>query len=246
MMRTWLTAIGIAGFILATAGVAGANSVASSTMHFEGALTNQGGGVYTGTIAMTDDGYYNLSDGGGFDLYAKYQSTAYVSCYTPTEEVIGQDHDAYNESGDWGAWYDPDCADWWNFSLILTEDSWTLQHIGGGTQAAPAGGKPMSGDLYYSTTATSAIYAEESDVGWHPNPGNDGDAAAHGGGAGAWDCDWNWGSEVIPLQLPGYDVEVQDLGGGDFHVIMTPVPEPATLSLIGLGLAGLLARKRRK
>ena len=81
------------GVAMAVPAPALANSVASSTMHFHGDLTDQGGGVYTGTMPMTAGSYYNTGgpgcvggqtpDGGpcngGFDVYAKEGGTAYAA-----------------------------------------------------------------------------------------------------------------------------------------------------------------------
>ena len=99
---------------------ADANTIASSTMHFEGALTDAGGGVYTGTIPMTAGEYYvpggpgeAISTGGGFDVYAKEGGCAYVQGYYGTGEwncqgidtaAVGSNHDAYPEGGPWGGY----------------------------------------------------------------------------------------------------------------------------------------------
>jgi len=236
--------------LLAVAGMSYANTVASSTMYFQGTLTDDGSGGYTGTLPA-QPGYYYVSGGpgagiatnGGFDVYAKEGGTAYVSCYTPKTNAIGSDHDAYNKTGLWGAWYDPDVEDYYNFSLVLTAGHWELQHKGGGTQAAPTGGIPMGGPINWST-----MIATETDLGWHPAPGNSGDAQANGGGASAWDCDWTWGSEVIPLQWGSFDVQIVHLGGGEVEVALAPhVPEPLTMlgMFLGLGSVGAYIRKRR-
>ena len=48
-------------------------------------------------------------------------------------------------------------------------------------------------------------YAAETDIGAYlpgtGTPKHDGWAAANGGGAQAWDMDWRWGSEMVPLQF---------------------------------------------
>ena len=78
------------------------------------------------------------------------------------------------------------------------------------------------------------MYATETDVGAYlPGTGTseipDG-AFGYGGGSGHWDMDWSWGSESVPLQYPGFVVQIASLGGGDYHVTMTPAP----LSSVGL------------
>jgi hypothetical protein len=91
--------------------------------------------------------------------------------------------------------------------------------------AYPAHGVPLSGTMELRT-----MYAKETDIGVYLSgtgtakiPGG---AAAHGGGAYCWDMDWSWGSEVVPLQYPGFNVEIIPLGKGQYCVILTPAPEP--------------------
>ena len=203
------------------------NSVASGTMHFEGALTDSGGGVYVGTIAMTDDGFY---PSGGFDVYADEGGTAYVQGYygadpcnagavadTYVVGCYGEAHDAYpttTRGGPWGGWYDPDVPDWNMYELELTADHWYLRY-------ASTSESPMSGVMNWSIT-----YAAETDLG--TQDGAHGGSATQGGGAQAWDWDCGWGVEVIPLELPGFEVNVQDLTGGNYHVTLTPAVGPVT------------------
>ena len=80
-----LIAICAAVVIVFVTGVAMANTVGSSTMVFQGTLTDAGGGVYTGIIDMTAGEYYvsggpgeGISTGGGFDVYAEQGGCAYV------------------------------------------------------------------------------------------------------------------------------------------------------------------------
>ncbi|MBA7691868.1 hypothetical protein ES703_100423 [subsurface metagenome] len=49
-----------------------------------------------------------------------------------------------------------------------------------------------------------------------------GGAEANGGGAACWDMDWSWGSEVVPLQYPGFTVAIT--GSGPYSVTLTPAP----------------------
>jgi len=204
------------------------NSVESSTMHFEGTLTDEGGGVYTGTIPMTAGEYYvpggpgeSIWDQGGFDVYAKEGGTAYVEGMDPETWTIGPDHDAYSESGPWGTWYDPDCADWDKYELELTEDHWYLRY-------APTGESPMSGIMYWYGDGTG--YAAETDPGTvntaHGGSGTD-PTEYSAGSAQEWGWWCGWGQERIPLEYPGFRVEVT--GGSSYHVTMTPAPVTAEL-----------------
>ena len=234
-----LTLVLVLSFSLVTAVpvAASPNSVESSIMHFEGTLTDQGGGVFTGIIDMTKgeyyaqggpgEGIYNGGDPidtqGGFDVYAKVAGEAYVQGMTPETCTILSDHDAYSEAGPWGIWYNPDCADYQQYSLELTADHWYLRY-------SSTWESPMSGTMDWGT-----MYATESDLGTQDRPqvrsdgnppsplhGGHGGSAAHGGGAQAWDWDCGWGVEVIPLAFPGFDVAITDLGGGSYTVTMTP------------------------
>ncbi|MCD4690269.1 hypothetical protein K8S17_02295, partial [bacterium] len=113
-----------------------ANSVGSSTLEFEGTLTDVGGGIYTGTIDATEGSWYvtggggeAISTGGGFDVYAEEGGCAFVEGYYGTGAwncsgtdtyVIGygtaDPHDGYPDDGTgtppWGSYWDPDCADY--------------------------------------------------------------------------------------------------------------------------------------
>jgi hypothetical protein len=97
-------------------------------------------------------------------------------------------------------------------------------------------------------------YASEDDTGAYYSgmgtPENDGYAAIFAADkgqstAGAWDMDWSWGSDYVPLELPGFDIEVDYAIGGASTVTLTPAPEPATIALLGLGSLTLLRRKRK-
>ena len=143
------------------------NTVASSTMVFKGTLTAGVGGVYTGTIPMVNETTTpGFGDGiAGFDVYAKNGGCAYVEAYYGTggwncagndTYLIPSDHDAYGTSGPWGNWYDPDCADWNQYSLELTADHWYLRYTA-------TGESPMSGAMYWYGDGTG--YAAETDPG---------------------------------------------------------------------------------
>jgi len=198
------------------------NTVLSSTMVFQGALTDNGDGTYTGTIPMIDEDGTTYGDGeSGFDVYAMQGGCAYVQDYYGDDQsncngqhdtyvvgYYGNPHDAYTSGGPWGTWYDPDCADWDKYEIELTSDHWYLRY-------SPTGESPMSGSMDWTE-----LYAAETDLGTQ-NGGHDG-SAAHGGGPQAWDWDCGWGVEVIPLAFPGFNVEITNLGGGEYRVILTP------------------------
>ena len=205
------------------------NTVLSSTMVFEGALTKVGN-AYTGTIPMINEAGTPYGDGeAGFDVYAKQGACAYVQGYygitdcdctgdgVPDSDTyivgrLGNPHDAYTSGGPWGPWYDPDCADWNKYSLELTADHWYLRYT-------PTNESPMSGTMDWVN-----MYAAETDLG--TQLGGHGGSAAKGGGPQAWDVDWGWGVEVIPLEFPGFHVAVEDIGSGNYRVTLTPAPGP--------------------
>ena len=207
------------------------STIGSSTMYFQGALTDNGDGTYTGVLPMIDEGVPDA----GYDVYAEEGATAWFGndpgggpVWTP--EVIA-DHDA------WPSW-NPDTPDWYQYSLNLyvdgSDQKWAVRNHPGATETNPwadegfwgVGGKPpagvpMSGLMYWTT-----LYAAETDAGAYLPatgiPEIPGGAAGQGGGAGAWDMDWSWGSEVVPLELPGFEVAITDLGGGVYDVTLTP------------------------
>jgi len=212
------------------------NTVESSTMIFEGDLTDEGGGVYTGTIDMTEGEYYvvdgpgeGVSTGGGFDVYAEEGGCAYCLNYygtgawncdgTDTYIVgyyTGTNHDAYPlPGGPWGSWYNPDCADWNQYSLELTADHWYLRYTA-------TGESPMSGVMYWYGDGTG--YAAETDKGTLDS-NDDGvvDGVYDLGGPAMWD--WNAGAQVerIPLEYPGFAVDVTP---GSYTVTLTPAAGP--------------------
>ena len=217
------------------------NNVASATIHFQGALTDSGDGTYTGVIAATKGTYWadggtgfpdrstgnpcgsTDADKGGFDVYADSSGNAYLHDSGGTQTIpIGSNHDAIEAGGPWGTYYNPDTADWCNYELELTSTHWYLRYNGG--NLGTGNPTPMSGNMNWIT-----MYASEDDTGHYKTGGSplyDGDAAANGGGAQAWDMDWSWGSEVIPLQLPGFAVQVTALVGDQYDVTLTPAAAP--------------------
>ncbi len=220
---------------------ASANSVGSGTIEFEGTLTDAGSGVYTGTIDATEGSWYvaggggaGISVAGGFDVYAKeggcalvqgYYGTGAWNCSGLDTYTIGHDtyddHDAYPDNfgspPPWGDFWNPDVPDYYNYELLLTVDGWALQF------KEQYHGTPMSGRMDWTN-----MYAAETDIGSYTGTvpadpdANDGDAFAHGAGAGWWDMDWTWGTDAIPLELAGFDVTIDDLGGDLYHVTLTP------------------------
>jgi len=227
-------------------------TIASSTMYFQGALTDAGNGRYVGVLNMLKESTAGVGDGvDGFDIYAKEGATAWfgdkVTVLTP-QTITSHD--------DWPTWT-PDTPDWYQYSIKFSLDGdqakWALQNHAGSTESAPhstiARGIPMSGTMDWST-----LRALETDTGAYlPGTGTPelpgGVAGKVGSGAGAWDMDWSWGSEYVPLEYSAFAVTVEDLGNGQYRVSLAPVPEPAALviwSLLGgLGVAVALRRRGR-
>ena len=215
-------------------------TIASSTMVFESGggypLTYDSvTGTYSGMIPMVATEPTGYGDGvPGYDIYAEEGASAWFGDNPGTgpvwtEQVISG-HNA------WPGW-DPNTPDWYQYSLKLYEESgvqkWRVANHSGATEASPwymGGGSgaveqgvPMSGSMDWTN-----MYAVETDVGVYLPPLDvnhgeiPGGAAAHGGGPMSWDMDWSWGSEVVPLQYPGFSVEVIELGDSDYRVILTP------------------------
>lgn len=214
-----------------------ANTVETSTIYFEGELTYDDTG-YIGVLPCVVDGI--------FDIFAEEGASAWFgddpgTGEVWTEQVIGADHDA------WPSW-NPDTPDWYQYSIKFYEDSgvyyWALRNHPGATEAnpwyddaywiteLPPMGVPMSGVMdWYSELGG---YAEETDTGAYlPATGTaeiPGGAAGYGGGPQAWDMDWSWGSEVVPLEYPGFEVIIEEIDEGVYGVSLVPAPnEPATI-----------------
>jgi len=249
-MKKLMVFILVTGFLFCSAGLASANTITSSTMWFQGTLNDEGGGIYSGVLDMVDEAALSIGDGiSGYDVYAKEGATAWFgddpgSGPVWTSQTIAN-HDA------WPTW-NPDTPDWYQYSLNLYSDGgqykWTVRNHPGSTAGSPqstsAAGVPMSGAMNWST-----MIATETDVGAYlrgtGTPEIPGGAASKGGGAGYWDMDWSWGSEAVPLQWADFKVDIEDLGGGDYRVSLTPVPEPGTMLLLGSGLLGLAGARRK-
>jgi len=255
MRKIWVLAA-FAG-LLALSATAGANTVASSTMWFQGTLTDQGG-VYSGTLAMVDESALGIGDGiAGFDIYAKNGAWATYDLagsgsqnYTSGQVV---QHDAYTTAGGWGAIYTPDCGDWYNYQLNLTAGTWAVEYNGNvGNDGILTGATcaPMSGAMNWATgyaaeTGTGAYYPA---TGTAESPGYAASFAAGKGQStvGAWDMDWSWGSDYVPLEYPGFAVGVTQVSTGEYLVSLTPVPEPISMLLFGGSVLGGLGAWRRR
>lgn len=239
-----------------------ANTVASSTIVARDSgmgrhLDNTGNLLgYTGVFPLVDGagetalGYGDGVD--GFDIYAKAGGTAWFgdADATPVWEpvTIGPAHDAYPG-------IHPDQPYRPGYAVALSYDetegvqSWALWAASGSGYA----GVPMSGAM-----SVPDMLARETDTGaYRPGtvtPQIPGGAASKGGGPGAWDMDWSWGSEAVPLQTDTFEVTLlspTDLGGGtqDWAVILQPsavIPEPLTLLGVFAGTAGVGAYVRKK
>jgi hypothetical protein len=248
----------VIAFLLTFIGPAGANTIASSTMWFEGALTSSGGG-YTGILNMINENAAGQGDNiAGYDVYGKNGANAWFgndpgSGPVWTSQAIAG-HDA------WPTW-NPDTPDWYQYSINFYVDGgqqkWAVRNHPGATaanpwydaaywgSALPAAGVPMSGTMNWTT-----LFAAETDVGAYlAGTGTaeiPGGAASKGGGAGAWDMDWSWGSEMVPLEYPGFQFTWEtDLGGGNWRISLTPAPIPGAVWLLGSGLLGLIGIRRR-
>lgn len=209
-----------------------ANDTASSTIVFNEIddayeLTyDSDTGIYSGVIPCKVDG--------GFDVYAKEGASAWFGDNPGPvwDEVTIVDHDAFPT-------WDTDTPDWYQYSISFYEEGgvqkWAIRNHAGATDSDPwyndvssypARGVPMSGTMDWK-----AMYALETDTGAYlPGMGTpeipDG-AVGKGETAGAWDMDWSWGSELVPLQYPGFDVEITG-DAGSRAVTLTPAAASGT------------------
>lgn len=129
-----------------------ANDIPSSTLKFEGVLTDNGDGTYSGVIHTSQD----------FDVYAKVGSVIDSSASDIDGELVPSNHDAYP------LWTPdvPDAADDGDsyggpyYALNLDETTWELWYVspeGSFTQAYT----PMSGTINWNT-----MYATETGQNW--------------------------------------------------------------------------------
>lgn len=215
-------AISLCLITAAPAGAVNPTTIPSSTMIFEGPLTPDGDG-FTGVLPLIDEAAGPTGDGEtGFDVYARNGALPYFTddrgLVTPGSGIIITDHDAYPT-------WDPDVPDWNYYALILDAGTWKLVYNENNPRDFDVtGAVPMSGTMDWA-----GMYAAETDVGYcfgydaaTLEAAAPGLAAANGGGAAAWDMDWIWGTDVVPLAFPGFDVDIVDNGGGNYTVTMTP------------------------
>lgn len=201
-----------------------ANTIASSTLTFQGELTVNVDGSYTGTIGATRN----------FDVYAKVGSTVVADgSSTLHGSAVGADHDA------WPTWspdtpdaYDETLGQHKHYALNLAGNAWEVWYVspaGSFTQGSYAGDDydPLGGTVDW----TSGVATETGQN---------------------WEQQWSWGYENIQLQYPHFAVSVELINQindtkGLYNVTLTPVPVPAAmlLGVLGLGTAGLRLRKRR-
>jgi len=216
------------GLMLSMTGMVVANTVDSSTMIFEGPLTNNSG-VFTGIIPMINEHEEQLGDNiAGFDVYAKDGNTAmYDLAGSPTQDYtsgIIVDNDAYETVGGWGAWYSPDVADLEMYQLRLDSGNWYLEYH----SSTDALASPMSGEIDWNSMYASEIYAGSYYSGMGTpesvNYALDNEYTGQNTGVSSWDMDWTWGSEYIPLEYPGFSVSVEDMGSDIYRVTLTPAP----------------------
>ena len=131
--------------LLLLAPAAFANTLASSSMIFQGTLTDNLDGTYSGVIAMIDEGGSNS----GNDVFAEEGANAWFgddpgSGPVWTSQLIDSDNDA------WPTWT-PDTPDWYAYSLSFYSDAgvqrWAVRNHAGASAAIPwsVGGNPPRG-----------------------------------------------------------------------------------------------------
>jgi parallel beta-helix repeat protein len=183
-------------------------------MVFQGVLTNDGDGSYTGILPMIT--------GSGFDIYAKDGANAVFTDAGPV--IVNQlisNHDA------WPSW-NVDTPDWYQYSVEFEGTTWSIRNHAGATAEDPwyndggdgtdmAKGVPMSGSIEWNN-----MYASENDLGAYITGTGTAEIDDGLGGAGAWDMDWSGGSEYVPLEYPGFYVNVYSFGDGTYRVTFTP------------------------
>ncbi|MGD2249150.1 MAG: hypothetical protein PVF58_12155 [Candidatus Methanofastidiosia archaeon] len=187
--------------IVAMCSPVGGNTIASSTMVFEGPLTDHGGGVYSGTILGVKD----------FDVFAKVGSIIDSDASSIDGDPVGADHDAYPN-------WDPDVPDVYDdgdgfgggyYALNLNGNTWALWYL-------QTPGDPSSGPASYMGDTYDPFHGH---MDWaHMCAVEDGQN---------WEQTWTWGSENIALQYPGFHVEITSIGQGQYRVILTPAFCPA-------------------
>jgi len=107
------------------------------------------------------------------------------------------------------------------------------------------------GEIFVMDLEISGDYFEIFDFGvslGQTSPGNPG-ASSVGPDIGLALADPNYGRGTFALGAGAHSITMQFLGvieNGDGVFIVREVPEPATLALLGLGLAGLGFARRRK
>lgn len=257
-MRRIFVFLGIIMLIIGSAGLASANTIASSTMWFIGSQTDYSN--HSGTFTMINEQTYVVGDGiAGFDVYAEngawgtFDKDPSSSASDYTAGII-LDHDGYQEAGGWGATYNPDCADWYNYQLTLTADSWYLEYngnVGNDGVLTGASAAPMSGSMdwynFFATETGTGVYY--SGMGTAQDSGYAAIFAAEKfqSTAGAWDMDWSWGSDYVPLQYPGFIVACETIEGTNNNVLisLTPTPIPGAFWLLASGILGLVGIRRK-
>jgi len=220
----------MASLLLMVPAFALGNTVASSTMQFQGALTDNGDGTYTGVVPMLGTT--------GFDIFAEEGETAQFGNDPGSGPVWTPQVIASNDA--WPTWT-PDTPDWYQYSIEFYEDGglqrWALRNHPSATATNPwydeafwgvggiaPAGVPMSGVVNWGST-----YAAETDVGAYlpatGTPEIPGGAEGEGGGRATWDMDWSWGSEMVPLAFAGFNIDVT-FNGTDHDVTLTPAAAP--------------------